>query len=498
MNKTNFLFLLLILFVSSIIAQDTPPGGVSSGLQLWLDASDPDNDQNPANNPADNTDVTLWTDKSGNGNDVTTAGITQGGVNPPSYLNDQFNGQAALRFDETNNEALGSILVSEEIGDFTLFMVLEGEPASEEDFDAFFSSWNDPSNSSSFQIDYSQSLGNFQVRTTQGQVAFGPFNQELDLYTVRQEGLDLITYSDGVEQDQLTLTSAVGFNAYRVGVNRRADRFYDSKIAEVIIYNRSLTACELEQVTSYLGEKYGRDYYNLSANFGYESTFPNDITGIGAFPSACAGLNIINMGNSDILTINNPTSNDTPDEFLTFGHDGAGLGNSTDVPPAFFYRIDQVWRFDEDGNPGDVDITFDLGGIGVPADATAGDFGLLIDTDGSFADATISNAAATLDVINETITWTGVDLNEGDFVSLANGANVTWTGSVSDDWNVAGNWSSGEVPNSPDIVTIPTTPAGGNFPEVKAGTTATCADLTVASGATLTVNGELIMAAGSK
>ena len=50
----------------------------------------------------------------------------------------------------------------------------------------------------------------------------------------------------------------------------------------------------------------------------------------------------------------------------------------------------------------------------------------------------------------------------GSFTSTAGGAvlnwpiaSFTWTGAVSGDWNVPGNWSSGIVPTIVDNVTVP-------------------------------------------
>ncbi|WP_297093144.1 T9SS type A sorting domain-containing protein [uncultured Draconibacterium sp.] len=407
-----------------VIDDDPSPGDVPKA-ELWLDASDPDADGNPGNNPADNTDVTTWTDKSGNGNDVTTAGIAGSGINPPSYLNNQFNGQAALRFDKGNNEALGKVLASDYIGDFTLFIVLQGQTASPADYDAFFSSWNNPSQTNSFQIDYLASSQNFQVRTNHGNLAFGPFNQELDLFTVRQSGTTLKTLSDGVEQNQQDLGTALGFNAYRIGANRNSKQFYDSKIAEVIVYARALTDCELEQVNDYLGAKYGRDYYDIAANFDHATAFPNDVTGVGAFGSACSGIKQINTATSSILTIDNPSSNDTQGEFLTLAHDAGTLTATGANLPATLSgrtRLAKSWKADRDGDVGTVDMEFDLSGIaGIGTQAS--DFKLVIDTDGdgNFQTGTVQTIDATAFASNK-VEFNAVTLPDNAVFTIVVGA----------------------------------------------------------------------------
>jgi hypothetical protein len=68
------------------------------------------------------------------------------------------------------------------------------------------------------------------------------------------------------------------------------------------------------------------------------------------------------------------------------------------------------------------------------------------------------------------------------------GACPQWTGSISTDWSVAGNWNRGVVPTSSDRVLLRSAPS--NQPHVTSdpGTPAQCGALTIASGATLTID----------
>ncbi len=72
-------------------------------------------------------------------------------------------------------------------------------------------------------------------------------------------------------------------------------------------------------------------------------------------------------------------------------------------------------------------------------------------------------------------------------------SSVTWTGNSSTDWATTGNWSGNAVPTASNNVIIPTSPAGGSvFPVIGSGTTdAGTYDLTIESGASLTVSGFL-------
>ncbi|MBE2207627.1 MAG: hypothetical protein IAE84_08585, partial [Saprospiraceae bacterium] len=61
----------------------------------------------------------------------------------------------------------------------------------------------------------------------------------------------------------------------------------------------------------------------------------------------------------------------------------------------------------------------------------------------------------------------------------------TWTGCVSTDWAVAGNWADGSVPTAADDVTIPNV---ANDPVIMGGTAALARSVLVQAGAVLTLN----------
>ena len=111
------------------------------------------------------------------------------------------------------------------------------------------------------------------------------------------------------------------------------------------------------------------------------------------------------------------------------------------------------------------------------------------------------------------ITWPG--LSSGTeyewYVTVSNGTSTitgpvwsfttggqTWLGGTVDhltDWNTATNWSGGLVPGSETDVTITAIP--GNQPVISASTAANCRNLTVASGASLTIQSTSLTSNGS-
>ncbi len=83
-------------------------------------------------------------------------------------------------------------------------------------------------------------------------------------------------------------------------------------------------------------------------------------------------------------------------------------------------------------------------------------------------------------------------------------SSTTWTGTTSTDWATSTNWSGNSVPSESNNVTIPGSPSGGVYPVIGSSTTdAACYDLTIESGASLsvagylTVNGTLTNSAGT-
>ena len=70
-------------------------------------------------------------------------------------------------------------------------------------------------------------------------------------------------------------------------------------------------------------------------------------------------------------------------------------------------------------------------------------------------------------------------------VSTGSCISGTWLGNVSTDWNTASNWCGAAVPTSSTDVVIP---SGTAFaPTIASGTTAVCRDITINTGATLTL-----------
>ncbi len=95
-----------------------------------------------------------------------------------------------------------------------------------------------------------------------------------------------------------------------------------------------------------------------------------------------------------------------------------------------------------------------------------------------------------------TVTNTAVTAGCGTLVSTSPViiSGLAWTGTISSDWNVPGNWSCGFVPYPTTHVTIPDV---AQKPVLSAGNTGSVNNLTIDPGSSLTVNGNTLKIAGT-
>lgn len=281
MRKLLFAFhAVMLLTAGKAIAQNTP--NTIANLKLWLDASDVNNG---TANPADGTIISSWKDKSGANNN---ASIFTGQAGGKVYSN-QINGQSVIRFTRLSQTS-GSVyevpnvdIRSVSMSAMTIFTVYkQGTQSGDQGvwgddnggWDRFyFSSW--PS-------------GNGNDATIGG-ASLGPTNPAQSIPGGGTFGaLRLMTavYDHGV-----TNGSSIYFNGTQVGSsftdNTDAtaaqtdlrigwdgdDNAFNGDIAEMIVYNRKLTACEIQTVNRYLGAKYGITFSTVSITATGPTTF---------------------------------------------------------------------------------------------------------------------------------------------------------------------------------------------------------------------------------
>jgi len=238
--------------------------------------------------------------------------------------------------------------------------------------------------------------------------------------------------------------------------NRGGGR-YLGDIPEFVLYDAPLSSIEQQRVDSYLALKYGltldqgtpTDYLASDGttkmwdkDAATASTYNHNITGIGRDDGSVLGQVKSRSSHAESLVIieaegegTNSTNafTDIDDlEFLMWAHDNETLSLSGEKPGPVSPRFTREWTVQTNGNVGTVKVAFDLGNQVLMETTVAGDYALLIDTDGDFSDATIYTTGASL--TGDEISFTGVTLNDGDFFTLSGPAQPAPGGVASAIW----------------------------------------------------------------
>lgn len=174
------------------------------------------------------------------------------------------------------------------------------------------------------------------------------------------------------------------------GTGANTTRF-NGLMAEVILYRQSLTTVQHLIVNNYLAAKYGLalssgDLYTMDA--AANGNYDHDVAGIGR-----SGSDVVDGSRgSGIVTMKRSSGNIANNAYLFWGHDNGTLGawGVTDLHPSLQGRLERVWRVSEvtssgaAADVGNVDITFDLTGLGT---VNADDLRLAVDlnNDGNLA-----------------------------------------------------------------------------------------------------------------
>ncbi|MEM7539022.1 MAG: FG-GAP-like repeat-containing protein [Chloroflexota bacterium] len=421
----SFALISLFLLNSTAYAQAYPPLSVTDGLMLWLDADDTatlysDSACTTAIAGTARESIACWQDKSGNDADVTQRFSSRHPVYVPSFINNR----GAIDFDKMrNNEDFFEHVLPEAVTtDASVFIVLQSDDPAPHDHDAFFSTDNSTS-VSSMQIDYGKPNNRFRVKiqNTNHTAGFGTFEPHvLKLYATTLSGSQLETYSDGLLVESNTIAhEQVYIERFRVNRNRVGNRYHDSKIAEILVYDRILTPCEFETVNLYLGVKYGRDFLNMVDYYDYRDTHGTYVNALGHLNLSCDDDARQTTAVSGIAVISNPSDLGLG-ELLTFGHDDAGYTASDNHPAEQENRLSQVWRVDKDDlvdtdGVGTVTVEFMLDQLPDWA-RNRTNFALLVDADGDFSNATAVSPTNTTETV---VTFEAVDFVDGDYFTLA-------------------------------------------------------------------------------
>ncbi|MBC7472248.1 MAG: DUF2341 domain-containing protein, partial [candidate division SR1 bacterium] len=239
---------------SNLQTYDSETLPVTSGLSMRMDAGTV---------ATTGSNVTSWTDQSGSYNDAVQNTVP----NQPILVNNAINGKPAVRFDGINDSLLTTNNIIPANSNYSIFTIDKRNAAPN-------ALWPIVANVTSFNTNQALHFG-YQNNTT---FRFAQFGQNVDA-TVDGYIPNNASLSSG------TFDSTVGHKLYRNGLLLASDAaltgltntdkiaignwnnssFYYGDIAEILIYNRALSANEQKQVECYLSAKYGTGAVGCSA-----------------------------------------------------------------------------------------------------------------------------------------------------------------------------------------------------------------------------------------
>lgn len=385
--------LAVLLLLSPIAHSQTGPAGVgaSSSNVLWLRANTGITQSGGA--------VTQWNDQSGNNNHAYIPGTIP--TAKPAFVASSVNGYPSLDFDGTDDQLWVTHHASLSLTQWHFFIVVTADL--QKDYNAWMVKGDD-SDENYEMLSYSDGNIHAPVKWTDGTRTF-PSSAAAQVTTTAFDVIEY-SYSAAVGRDVYkNATTIITDNEnktpkvntlplYIANERSTTGRCVNGDIAEVIAFNAPLNSAQRIIVNNYLAAKYGR---TLGANDIYvqdnaaNGNYDHDVAGIGRINST--NLQTDSRG-SGLVRINNATGLGD-NEFLIWGHDNRDMDawGVTDFPPSIQGRVARVWRVSEVSSAGatvdvgNVDITFDLAGLGP---VTTADLRLLVDTDndGVFADET--------------------------------------------------------------------------------------------------------------
>ncbi|MCE7996544.1 MAG: T9SS type A sorting domain-containing protein [Roseivirga sp.] len=296
--------------------------------------------------------------------------------------------------------------------------------------------------------------------------------------TLSSVGL-LFSDTDGIE-----FGGSDGSTQYDDGTNASTNSF-EGEISEFIYCNEpgSFTTAQRDRIESYLAIKYGitldqstaNDYVNSDGDIIFDATnnaslggyleYNNDIAGIGRDDAAELDQPASKSENTgSLVTMDRGATISTDDTWLIWGNDGGGLTETTGLtmPDTIDSRISRVWRVAETNEVLTTSVSFDLTGLGLSTDAH--DFSLLIAANNSSADFSSATVVSGATINGSVITFTGVDLDDGQYFTLGTNYFECSPGGVEtnlDLWLRADDGTSTTVDGA-DVATWTDKSTGGN------------------------------------
>ncbi len=398
------------------------PGGVLTDLNLWLRAD------KGTNTTADGVGITSWLDQSGEGNHGT-------GTGDATYQGTFSSYNPGISFTDDTQPISGSIERTNGTSS-TIFIVGEIPVVNDK---ALFEIGDGPSPTTGRQyfLDerYAASGSTYALQTNLTSVWTVSDPGGVTAAAVFENGYNSFSSKD-FDTDWTT------GGGYILGDDETGANRLTGEIAEVIYFDRQLSASEQQRAESYIALKYGitlstdndgnttaleapnangvneGDYiasngtviWDASAN----STYHNDVSGIGRDDLSALDQPASISSNSDAMVIMEKGDGFSSDlDFIMWGNDDGATGLTfSDSPPNYDLRLIRKWQASVSGTPGTVTvkILYSLNS------GVVGDYVLHVDDDGTFATGSVNYPAS--EISGDTITIPNVTFSDGDIFTL--------------------------------------------------------------------------------
>ncbi len=251
MNRFTIIFSFLLILIAVQLYAQVP----SANLKLWLKADA------GTSTTTNGQSVSTWADQSGNGNNATQPTA----ANQPTYTTSTLNGYPALHFTSANDSYL--ILPTDSAlgiqnSDYEMFIVARTDSTN--------ISFLISGNLEQFEMHLNGAAGarfipissTYIDEGTSGEYA----NNSPHIFDAQASSTEGLIRVDGVNGgNTLTNVRSSSNSSLILGMRLSVNSyFFTGDIAEVIIYNKVLSASDRILVESYLASKYGISYSNFA------------------------------------------------------------------------------------------------------------------------------------------------------------------------------------------------------------------------------------------
>ena len=457
--------LLSLLFFTSTQSFSQSPGGVSTGLELWLKAD--------LGVTSSGGSVSQWSDQSGN-----TLHATQGTTtDQPTVSTATQNFNPMLTFDGSNDQLTSSFMASIVNNDVSFSTVSNRRSSRSGNYIV----GQDGAGGTGQYLHYGYRdnttfteafLGADINLTIPGFSSFNPANAGISLSTHSSTNGKYTSWNQNAILYEATNANTQNLTYNSLGkIGLVVSSFYEGDLAEIIIHSQELSTTDQQKIRSYLALKYGitldqtpaQDYVASDGttklwDATVNTTYNNDIFGIGRDDSSALDQRIaksINAGTLFTVSLDNnftaanndaartTTFSDNRD-FLIFAHNGgATTTQTTELNSIYDNRITREWQVQNTDSVGAVNVKFN----------GFGGYDLLSDTDGDFSTTADQTNLGTLDANGE---LTGVTFTDNAYLTLGRlvaspggvstglsvwlKADAGTTGATADGQSLSGNW----------------------------------------------------------